>query len=135
MNLKLRKQALEADGWTSTPYLDSFMMHELDCIALGSGRPNLFSDCREGCAYLPQAPAVESDPGLSEPWFLEWCEKNKANWKIHDYFADVYHIMRYFICTIWLPVDAHSGFVYEQRGVTPSEARAKAVVETRRHLK
>ena len=32
--------------------------------------------------YLEDLPGIESDPAVSEPMFLEWCEKNGIRWEM-----------------------------------------------------
>ena len=123
--LGLRKQALEATGWTNI----------MPCLhrPLLSGhfpkgaRPDGMCDSIGG--LLAHLPAVESDPGISEPWFLEWCEKHDIAWEM--------------TCnnpggTIWLDVADSTTRLNDScrhtfvNGSTPSECRARAVLAASR---
>ena len=71
-----------------------------------------------------ELPAIESDPAVSEPMFLEWCEKNA------------------FEASLWMDRDECEISLFKEgadvltdgyaiiciQGSTPSEARARAIV-------
>ena len=68
-------------------------------------------------------PAIESDPAVAEQMFLEWCEKN-------DYYANLYYNL---IGDAPIALELHRrkspGKAVFVKGSTPSEARARAIVE------
>ena len=121
--LELRKAACEALGywWEGGPSVGFW--HTPKCC-----RPSLPG--HDGCDFEghPQRgfiedalPAIESDPAVSDPMFLDWCEKNNILWRI----SAVPH-RKGFTCTIW-PADRDSPIFVD--GATPSECRARAIVE------
>lgn len=120
MNLELRKAALEADGWM----VDSKgFLHHPDCPVQKTPEHLCGYHSGRNCGVIRIAPAVESDPGVSETWFLAWCEKNGWDWELKR----APH--RKGFCVILWSNDGH-GHVYD--GTTCSEARAKAVVKAGR---
>ncbi len=114
-NLFLRKSALEADGWRSVRFGLSWAL-----ISPSGPRP-------EAALYLSEndvwqdAPAVESDPGVSEPWFLEWCAKRAIQWNISSTQSGRAVVVLFI-------GDANSNDEVNVSGATPSEARAKCVL-------
>lgn len=80
MNLELRRQALEADGWkiVNTGALDGCVHPWFEWIRMDGTRTNMrwttpdgvLAHCNSGL------PAIESSPAAFWPWFLAWCDKN-----------------------------------------------------------
>lgn len=131
--LELRKAACEALGYWWEGGTTSGYWHTGKCP-----RPAL--PAHNGCDYAghPQRvaefakpeeslPAIESDSSVSESMFLEWCEKKGYEWRL----TSAHH--RKGIClTIWDCIGlamATSMNVVHVDGSTPSEARARAIVE------
>lgn len=73
-------------------------------------------------------PAIESEPAVSEPMFLEWCEKNDLSFNLTKIGRIEYRIYTF---TMGKPSEP-GGYVF---GATPSEARARAIVEAAREDK
>lgn len=110
MNLELRKAALEATGFA--------LLHDWDCPQI---------DGAESCSCM----AIESDPQYSEPWFLAWCEKNGYSFYLY---GPIRHPQKLHLAGLYgCEVATWNGNFYnpkwEAYGTTPSEARAKAVIE------
>ena len=130
VDLELRKQALEATGWrclsnsrkadsvwTGTPPESWFRWSPAEVMEIENGFIS------EEIA-LKCAPAVESEAGISEPWFLEWCEKHKMWFRLVN--IGDFGKQEYEICLYRDALDAKPFVLAE--GATPSEARARAVV-------
>ncbi len=64
--LELRRAALEVLGWKQEPYCDWW--HSPRCLDGDCHFPTHVADRR--------LPAIESDPAVAWPMFLEWCKKN-----------------------------------------------------------
>ena len=113
--LELRRRALERTGWTDIGHCRHPTL--LSGIFPKGARHGGMCDAING--RLAHLPAVESDAGISEPWFLEWCEKN--GW-LFTLTLDVNGLR--------LELFRRSRHIasFEVSGATPSEARARAVV-------
>lgn len=124
--LELRAAALEALGWYIREQEEGVRLHSPG----GS-----FWPCRQTIeAAFKDGPAIESDPAVSEPMFLEWCEKHAPlNWRMdYGFQGRAVNGGKYcFGLVVWgagihprASMDAHIRVV----GATPSEARARAIV-------
>lgn len=133
MNLELRKQALEASGWRfSEPCPDGFTCHRPNCPCTGMEDTTpcacpfeacdhrVEEDCLDGCGST--GPAIEDDPRLSEPWFLDFCKTNGYRWVLQD--GDGGH----FDIILFDKERDKSLYVVAVTGVSPSEARTAAVI-------
>ena len=123
--LELRKAACEALGywWEGGPSVGFW--HTPKCC-----RPSLPG--HDGCDFEghPQRgfiedalPAIESDPAVSEPMFLEWCEKKKYYWEIRGGGELPCE------CSIFDYEGSMEGCIVTASGSTLSEARARAIME------
>lgn len=79
----------------------------------------------DGLPHADNELAIESDPAVSEPMFLEWCKAKNYSWQMtacdpHDRFTEP-HI------SLWLYNRADDDVDFESEGATPSEARARAI--------
>lgn len=125
VNLELRKAALEASGW-------KFVKVKSDAPGgfswrVGEHAPDFGITDRTLDLILPRLPAVESDPGVSESWFLAWCDKERWDWTLQNT-SRGYRVM-----LLAMPhKPAPHQLKYEIYGDSLSEARAKAVVEAGR---
>lgn len=132
-NLELRRDALLASGWK---WAMKFAYSETEYWLIPPDEQHAFKpDYLLTQAELPKdailhlslrTPAVEDDPGESEPWFLEWCEKNGFQWQLntcnpHDGFEAV-HVVA------WI-YNSENDMDFEAEADTPSLARAKAVIQ------
>jgi hypothetical protein len=141
MNLELRKAALEADGYWlyrgrsvtrgfSKPQIafsplgkngghvhGLFDPHGFDVLAIAEATDD---------ELRRKAPAVESDPGASEPWFLEWCEKNGYEGTVSRFLDGTSN------AAIFQMDGTKAVRIVDVDAPTNSEARAKAVVEAAR---
>lgn len=116
--LDLRRAALEALGWKTEWYSgDAWWLVNPD----GN---KLCGDEEEPDSLWSSAPAIESDPAVSEPMFLEWCEKNGYSWLIYNASGRVDVIIR----DRENDADSLTGHAWSASGSTPSEARARAIV-------
>jgi hypothetical protein len=71
-------------------------------------------------------PAIESDSAISEPMFLEWCEKRGYFWSVTQRrYAEP---PEWFQCFLWTRSGVSERYEVETYGATPSEARARAIV-------
>jgi hypothetical protein len=120
MNLELRRKACEALGWTRFQSYGNGggFWHRNGCEEVARN-----SSCKCGGNWF--LPAIETDPAVSEPMFLEWCEKNDCRWEVatcepHGQFTER-HI------AIWVHRVKDDTDI-EVEGATPSECRAKAIV-------
>ncbi len=117
-DLELRRKALEASGWTDEcPDDPKRGCESYICRSDGMGR----------FRHKNTLPAVESDPGVSEPWFLEWCGKR-------GYWARMTMTSKRVGIMLEVPYKgmAAGHYICDVEGATPSEARAKAVIEAAR---
>lgn len=120
---ELRRRALEATGWTDIGHCRHPTL--LSGIFPKGARHDGMCDAING--RLAHLPAVESDAGISEPWFMEWCEKNKRYWSVSRCTFEGRPEMNYFEARI----EGHMPEPWRLiigKGATPSEARARAVV-------
>lgn len=100
--LELRRAVWEARGWRHIPaHLDNGLWVE----GFWQKPDGSFEDEDTGL------PPIESDPAVSEPMFLEWCEKNGYEFNIGKYHGR-------FICRLW-----KCGAAIEVSGSTPSDVR------------
>lgn len=115
--LDLRKALCEKLGWTWKPAASG------DGWAKPSGwhYPDGSFAWFSGRAIVETLPAYESDPAVSEPWFLEWCEKNEWFFTLRNDALDCKYSVHIFKQEDETP---HFRVV----GNTPSECRAKAVL-------
>lgn len=103
--------------------LSGLDLRKAACEAYGMKRAGMtwirFSDGRtftEG-----SLPAIESDPAVSEPMFLEWCAKRQYGWDMCA--AATMPAFGLSICNYERTI------LFSVHGATPSEARARAIVD------
>ena len=121
--LELRKAACEALGWAIVQQLDYATLQGPDYLV----KSKIFGPAldRLNIEYLVNImPAIESDPGVSEPMFLEWCEKN-------DYGFDLFTDGGGFLMLIFTRQYPAKRIGEPVSAETPSEARARAIVAAR----
>jgi len=114
LNLELRKAALEASGqWPA--------LHVVPDRDRCSNCDAAYQDISEFCTV---GPAVESDPGVSEPWIDEFCKRGPKQmyWTVRRSLNNEY------CCSIV----GCGGTLAKQYDQSPSAARAKAVIEAAR---
>lgn len=80
------------------------------------------------------AVTIESDPAVSEPMFLEWCEKNGFSFEVY---GPVRHPLKPRLAGMYgCKVATWDGNFYDPKwevfGATPSEARSRAIVAASR---
>lgn len=114
--LELRKAACEGLGWTDITFMKGCSAMKSDYAGFPPTNAHIGRD------WLP---AIESDPAVSEPEFLKWCEENGYEWDIctcdpHDSFTT-----RHIVAWVHRP---EFNFAVEVCGSTPSEARARSIV-------
>lgn len=73
-------------------------------------------------------PALESDPGVSEPAFSEWCDKNGLLWDLYK------NVNGKYSCAIYRP-NLNGVLAHITNGATPSDARAKAWLKALEQLR
>ena len=128
--LELRKAALEALGYRLFWIGDGFLYHEVILpsnppFVLKEDQKKLWEEVPFGqisdkdCAKLPR---IESDPAVSEPEFLKWC-------KVKGYGFDLYTDGSGFLLLIFTRAEPVHRVGSPVEGSTPSEARARAIVE------
>lgn len=122
MDLELRKAALEATGYKVVAGAANRYWRVVG--PNGEQYGTVYDDAGPEAAWQ-FAPEIEDSSGVSEPWFLEWCEKNEVCWQIQTCEPHGEHTGLHYVA--WL--HDHSDMDIEAEGLTPSEARAKAVVE------
>lgn len=129
MNLELRRKALEALGWGAGRAAYS-KEHAIWRRVDGS---EVAETCRWGPTnrmlesdILEYLPAIESEPAVSEPMFLEWCERNSYTFEIYGIYADMEYGGEDSVYCVIRNLD-HNALV-STRGATPSEARALAII-------
>lgn len=117
--LALRKAACEVIGFHITEQPEGFRLN----WPRGS-----FGPCRkspeEAWRFDSATVAIESDPAVSEPMFLEWCAKNGFSWEMWSAFDGTAVVFCLLI---------HGS--RRVKGAIPSEARARAIVEAGRKEK
>lgn len=121
--LELRRAACEVLGWRTG---DRFWHHpwcveDSGCVAA----------CGIGKNNIAGLPAIESDPAISEPLFLEWCERN--DWRF-ELFGPIKHPQKprldgLFGCRLAKWTNEYYDPRIEVYGSAPSEARARAIVK------
>jgi hypothetical protein len=115
--LELRRAACEALGWSIRVSDQSEIKGDFVAVFDPISK-------RVGCWCLAiehashDLPEIESDPAVSEPMFLEWCEKNKTIWTLKSYSHAPFTCELFSVDLIRKQVS----------GSTPSEARARAIV-------
>lgn len=128
--LELRKSALEVLGWThSTRVRIRYgripgvgLVSEANALSVPgmispTGEPNVFEEL----------PAVESDPAISEPMFLNWMAKFK--WARFEQSWDRTRPLSFYCNVV---AEGSCGNVSVTAcGDTPSEARARAIASAR----
>ena len=120
--MELRRAALQALGWRQVDLISKVVWR----CAL-SGKP--YDHSNPGCfGEAHELPAIESDPAVSEPMFLEWCHMNCYHF--HMKTAIIFGEARYGIvlCSTQECRDTVTHNHYTSIGSTPSEARARAIV-------
>lgn len=116
--LELRRAACEALGWTLRA--DGVSFNPPDDYRVNGRRPVFMAPPR-----LEKLPAIESNPAVSEPLFLEWCEKRNFDFDLYGSRGK---------CKVYIySGDRHKKTIETvAHGATPSEARARAIVEASR---
>lgn len=115
--LELRKAACEALGWTES---GRGWFHAPTCDGKGT-----LANAWKGCDFEHHSkhlPAIESDPAVSEPMFLEWIGRRGFAWTMESGYGEPDSFRLAMENIDGIPV----AVVY---GSTPSEARARAIVE------
>jgi len=77
-------------------------------------------------------PAIESDPAVSEPLFLEWCEKNAISSELRVITNGDGHRKITIKLWPWRVPHGRARMRIDIEGLTPSEARARAILAASR---
>lgn len=126
--LALRKAACEALGWKKETMEcgGGFTFHRPSCscrsvvdcgCTFEQCDHDVEIDCIHGCGT--DGPAIESDPAVSEPMFLEWCEKHRFTWELWSLFDGD---------RVYFRILMHGTGEFIS-GASMSECRARAIVE------
>lgn len=131
--LDLRKKTLPCLGWRLFFVGDGALYREVvppsdPPFEMEPDQERLWEEVsfdRISDADLLKCPAVESDPGVSEPLFLAWIVSEETNFHLCDWFENVMQTKRRFEIEMHFK-DGRHAFAF---GSSPSEARARAIVE------
>ena len=126
--LDLRRKVLEALGWKID---ESFREGWRYWLVRPNGGDVLSSNLTIE-TVIERMPAIELDPAVSEPLFLEFCEKHEWIWRMWwSKNGDRSAMIQMYRNTEEAREDIECGDDtpdFEVTGSTPSEARAKAIL-------
>lgn len=122
--LDLRRAALEALGWTFVEMPDSYMGHVPRCR--NTGKPGPIAGCC--CDLIQHCPAIEFDPGVSEPLFLEWCGQHGYRWDMRSHVRPSDDLQSQ-VMGASMRIYRRGKWLYGVTGKNPSECRAKAIAQ------
>ena len=120
IDLDLRKRVMEKLGWEAIGYC----RHPQSLNGIPPAAVQYCSKCVDNTSTIVRChlPAIESDPGVSEPMFLEFCQELGIAWSLEVERNSETDEWRYF-CHLNL-----NQLLDIPAAATPSEARARAIL-------
>lgn len=125
--MELRKAACEALGWRWVANLyDGKRFHPVEPENKMGYKPSALTLGTDDAVFEAEdLPAIESDPAVSEPLFLEFCDSRHLNWEMADRHSALASQRIYL--RVW-NFDGGAEIECEVLAANPSESRARCIV-------